>query len=235
MNIGIFFIGIGEKYFSLYKDFKESFDKNFLINHNKHYFLICDNEYDYELHDDESRIIVKNEEWPAPILKRYEYFLKCDTENMDYLFFINGNSICQHKVNDNDVIPLREHNWLCACSQQFRMLRNININSYGYFKDGLHPTFKGGFLGGRKKEFIEMCEDCVEMIKKDFEEYGFSKFYDEVYFNTYVLNKHIKKITPNIFSYFNFRNNSPKIVTRDKGKLFGLEFLKKLKGKDYKY
>ncbi len=233
MNIGILYIGIGEKYFSLYHDFKESFDKNFLPNHNKHYFLICDNDYGYELHEDETRIIVEDEGWPYPILKRFEYFLKCDTEGMDYLFFINGNAICQHQVNDEDIIPRREHDWLCGCAQKFMMLRNFDYESMGYFKKGLYPTFKGGLLGGRRKEFLEMCEECVKMIAEDFEKYGEPKYYDEVYFNTYALDKKVMKVLPNVFSYFNFKNNLPKIVTRSKEKLFGKEFLKNLKGKDY--
>ena len=231
MNIGIFFIGIGEKYFSLYENFKKTFDKNFLSNHNKHYFLICDDEYDYELHEDESRIIVENEGWPYPILKRFEYFLKCNTEGMDYLFFINGNSICQHKVNDEDIIPLREDNWLCGCSQSFYMPEIIKNNSH-YIKEGIPFKFKGGFIGGRKKEFLELCDDCVKMIEKDIEKYKEIKYYDDVYFNTYVMDKKIKEITPEIFSYFNFRNNKPKIVTLNKEKIFGKDFMRKLKNND---
>lgn len=231
MNIGILFIGIGEKYFSLYHNFKKSFDKNFLTDHKKHYFIICDNEYGYDLHDDESRIIVKNEGWPYPIIKRFEYLLKCNTEDMDYLFIINGNSICQHKVNDNDVIPLREDDWLCASSQSFYMPENMRKKSH-YIKEGIPFKFKGGFIGGRRKEFIELCEYCIEMLENDVKEYGKIKYYDDVYFNMYVKDKNIKCIKPEIFSYFNFRKNTPKIVTLNKERIFGKMFMRKLKGND---
>ena len=237
MNIGILYIGIGEKYFSLYHNFKESFDKNFLPNHNKHYFIITDNEYGYELHEDETRIIIENEGWPFITLKRFEYFLKCDTEGMDYLFFINGNAICQHQVNDEDVIPLREDNWLCGLFMSYNIIStnpfDKNPNSACYLNKNDMECFRGGFLGGRRKEFLELCENCVEMIEQDLGINYIPKWNDEAYFNKYVYSLNIKKVRNNIMSYCNLPHIKTKILFVDKKKIFGREFLMKLKGKYY--
>lgn len=236
MNIGILYIGIGEKYFSLYHDFKESFDKFFLPNHNKYYFIITDKEYNYVLHENETRIIVEDEGWPYSTLKRFEYFLKCDTEGMDYLFYFNGNAICQHQVNDEDIIPNEKDNWLCGCWASFLKIQqpyDENPKSACYLKTDIPSSFRGGLLGGRINEFIKMCKSCVDMIEFDLSMNYIPKWHDEAYFNKYVYYLNIKKIKIDIFSYFNFKKNYPKIYLRNKEKIFGKEYLINHKGKDY--
>lgn len=241
MNIGIFYIGIGEKYFSLYKLFKETFDMYFLPNHNKHYFIISDNEYNYKLHDNETRIIVENEGWPKSTLKRFEYFKMFNTLNMDYLFYFNGNAMCQHEVNDEDILPNENDNWLCGCYLFFHHKQSPydeNPKSSCYMKvKNKNMSFRGGLLGGRRKEFIEMCDECIKMIKIDEKINYIPLWHDEAYFNKYVENKNIKKINDKIFSYVNYHikktNIKPKIFLRDKRIVFGEKFLIELKGNDY--
>ena len=237
MNIGILYIGVGKEYFSLYKDFKKSFDEYFLPNHNKHYFIITDNEYDYTLNNDETRIIIENEGWPYITLKRFEYFLKCNTEGMDYLFYFNGNAICKEKINDNDILPNENDKWLCGLFIPYNILStnpfDKNKDSACFLDKNDRECFRGGMLGGRRKEFLEMCENCVEMITHDLNINYIPKWNDEAYFNKYVYYLNIKKIKENIASYCNLKHIKTKILFVDKRKTLGRDFLKKIKGNLY--
>lgn len=228
-NIGIFYIGIG-RYIELYEGFKKSFDKYFLLNCNKHYYIITD-DHTFKCGDDEELIFVKNDGWPASTLKRFEYFLKCDVSKMDYVFYFNGNSMAQCEVEESDIIPTEEENYLCGVYLYFHKIMSPydrNPDSSCYMTIQSNYAFRGGLLGGRTKEFMECCKACVEMIKQNGN--YIPKWHDEAYFNKYVENLNIKKIKEDVFSYINYGH--PKIFTRLKKKIFGNKFLRDLKGKE---
>lgn len=230
MNIGILYIAT-DRYIELYEDFKKTFDKYFLTRHNKKYFIITDNK-EFKCCNNEEKILIEDEGWRMTNLKRFEYFLKCDLSDMDYVFFFNGNSICRDEVFDNDIIPNEDEKYLCGTWLFFHNALNPydnNKNSACYMPCKLNYAFRGGLLGGRTQEFIKMCNSCIEMIKYDLSMNYIPKWNDEAYFNKYVENLNIKKVEINIFSYFNFKNFKSKILTRYKQNVFGKDYIMKRK------
>ena len=170
------------------KILKKTFDKYFLTRHNKKYFIITDNK-EFKCCDNEEKILIEDEGWRMTNLKRFEYFLKCDLSDMDYVFFFNGNSICRDEVFDNDIIPNEDEKYLCGTWLFFHNALNPydnNKNSACYMSCKLNYAFRGGLLGGRTQEFIKMCNSCIEMIKYDLSMNYIPKWNDEAYFNKYV-------------------------------------------------
>ncbi|MDU7693348.1 MAG: hypothetical protein E7K04_03795, partial [Helicobacter sp.] len=80
-DIAILFIGIG-RYIGFFDDFYANFEKYFLVNLKKHYFVFSDfdskSSYEFECKTAKnvSLIATKKMSWPYPTLLRYHMF--CD-------------------------------------------------------------------------------------------------------------------------------------------------------------
>ena len=76
-SIAILYIGIGV-YIDLWKGFYESFEKRFLTDYTKDYFLFTDHEAEQVLYSDRDNVhVIKQEDmgWPGNTLRRFEMFL----------------------------------------------------------------------------------------------------------------------------------------------------------------
>lgn len=232
MNIGIFFIGV-DKYIELFENFKKSFNQYFLPQHNKTYFVITDSE-EFVCDEGDHKLLVEDEGWRKCNMHRYKYFLQCDTTGIDYLYFFNGNSICLETVNDEDIIPGEEHEYMCGLWHWFPTIMmpfdfNPKSSCHMPFKD-MHYSFRGGMHGGRRAEFLEMCQICSDMI--DANGKYIPLWNDEAYFNKYAENRNIMKVTHHIYSYVEY--TKPKIRPLSKRKLWGADYVierKKLNAK----
>ena len=226
MNIGIFFIGIG-RYVEMYDTFKESIERFFLPQHKKKYFIITDKE-DFECGENEEKVIVEDEGWVLININKFKYFLNFDFSDMDYVFFLNGNTICQREVFEKDVIPTEEENYLCCLWHYSHNCLPFDTNkesSCYMIGERSINAYRGAFFGGRSNEFLELCQHCVEMVEKNGNYYP--KYVDEAYFNKHIENKKIKKIDNKIYSYI--KACFPKMYTRDKNKILGISYIKNKK------
>ena len=233
MNIGIFFIGV-DKYIELFENFKKSFNQYFLPNHSKKYFVITDSE-EFIPDEGDDKLLIEDEGWRKCNLHRYKYFLQCNTEGMDYLYFFNGNSICFETINDEDVIPSKEYDYMCGLWHYFHksmLPYDTNPESVCYMETNeRNYSFRGGMHGGRRDKFLEMCQICSDMIDRNGD--YIPTWNDEAYFNKYAEHRNVMKITHHIYSYVYYFKS--KIHTVSKHKLFGKDYIIKRKKLDDKY
>ena len=98
----------------------------------------------------------------------------------------------------DEILPDKENGYLCACEwinhklkgvvDNFPYERNSRSLAYIPYGEGSHYFMSGAF-GGRTKEYIEMCSEIEDNIRRDFQDGIIAIWHDESHFNKYMLNK----------------------------------------------
>jgi hypothetical protein len=255
MRVGIIFIATG-KYYIFTKDLIESFEKFFLPNHEKEYFVFTDN-VDPDIKGDNIHYIIKEkEEWPFDSLNRFKniYQNKDLFSDTDFIFFTNANMKALQSVNE-EILPNEDQDF-CAVvhpgyfldpKEKFPYERDPNSLAYIPYGAGNY-YYQGCFFGGRKNEFLEMCNVLAENTKKDLAKDIIATVIDESHMNKYLLDKKVMTISPvyaypeqilvskkenrvfeyaNCISYLELSKENPIIIQVDKRSFGGHDFLRK--------
>ena len=110
-SIGILYLCTGD-YKLFWEDFYKSFDKFFLPNIKKYYYIFTDDVEYIDKFQNESISVIKIDSlpWPLITLLRFRYFLfiEKDLKKHDYLMFSNANVICEKTVTAEEFLPRRE-------------------------------------------------------------------------------------------------------------------------------
>ena len=199
-KIGIYGIFIGI-YIDYLKDFIESINTNFFPEIKKKFFIVTDHEikstenmYIYKINN-------KYNSWPFPTLFRFKYFLsipKNDYNDIDYMFFLNGNAIIKNKISFNE-IPIRNNDYIYTYHHSF-LNKSYNIMTFEknteslayipYDKNYKYEYIGGRFYGAKTEKFIELCKKNFENIGKDLEKNIIACWHDESHLNNFFyLNK----------------------------------------------
>jgi hypothetical protein len=203
-KIAILYIGTG-RYTIFWKDFFETCEKNFIPDSEKHYFFFTDSE---EYKSDEKVTIVPQENlgWPLITCLRYKILKKVkeDLKNYDYAFFFNGNMKFIHKISAEEFLPTEDDGYIVAplhsvnkrakSNYEFNYERNPKSKAYIPYGEG-KKYYHAGVLGGRVKEFLELLDDCEQMMDEDLRNNIIPKFHDESIFNKYILNRKYKELS----------------------------------------
>lgn len=107
MKIGILYICTG-KYVVFWKEFYNSFMKNFCNDCEKDFFVFTDSsKIEFEEKENVHKIFQENLGWPYNTLMRFSMFdsIKETLKKFDYLYFFNANMICNKKVYENEILP----------------------------------------------------------------------------------------------------------------------------------
>lgn len=105
-SIGILYICTGP-YVLFWKDFYESFEKNFLPGYEKRYYVFTDAEEIFaENNLNVKKIEIEPMPWPLITLFRFSTFLKIEDElkKCDYLMFSNANMICNEIITPEEFL-----------------------------------------------------------------------------------------------------------------------------------
>ena len=221
MIIGILFIATG-KYIEFFKKVYNSFEKFFLVDHQKIYYLFTDSDIPFT---NVNIIQIKYGGFPKDTLYRYHYFLnikqKLQNDKIDILYYSDVDMRVVNYV-DNDILPTPEYPLIGVIHPGFYNTRKYlgtpekNKNSEAY----ISPTEKrqyyicGGIQGGQMSIYLHAMEKMKEMIDKDKTKNIIAKWHDESYWNRYMVSnidlfkfmkpnychpeKKRKKIAPNI-------------------------------------
>ena len=106
-KMGILYICTGP-YVLFWEDFYKSFEKNFLPNTKKQYYVFTDTDKIYgEGNENITKYSLKNLPWPLITLFRFDTFLsiKEDLLVCDYLMFSNANMVCSTLITEEEFLP----------------------------------------------------------------------------------------------------------------------------------
>lgn len=208
-KIGMLYICTG-KYSAFWKEFYESFERYFLPNCEKHYFVFTDAEkLEYE---DENKNIHRFYQagmpWPYPTLYRFKTFLQIEQElkKMDFLFFFNANMKAVKPVTEAMILPRseRREELLVAAHpcffdkrpSQFPYDRNPRCSAFIPYWFG-KVYVQGACIGGKTEAFLKMCHVLDRRTDKDLKKGIIPLWHDESHLNRYILeNKRYRYISP---------------------------------------
>lgn len=207
MEIAILTIGTG-KYINFIPTLIESAEKNFLIDHNKTYYVFTDSESNFNIG---GATIVKIEQkklgWPYDTMMRFHMFynIRSELEKSDLCFFLNSNMEFKENIGDEIFPNMRDEFF-------------IGVKHPGYFKtdvsnmpyerrtesnffindiDNINKNYyQGCFNGGDSKKFIEMSKILASKIDKDIKSNIIPVWHDESAINWYFRNLKIKTLDP---------------------------------------
>jgi hypothetical protein len=211
-SIGILYVATGS-YIVFWKNFYESFEKYFLPNLEKHYYIFTDAEQFYA--DDNPRvhrIFQKPEPWPLPTLLKYHRFLEIQDalKQHDYLYQSNGPIVCNKDVLPEDFLPREELGEQLMFTQHpgYR-IRPPRLFPYerrraskAYVPYGCGQTYVFGAMnGGKTDAYLAFMEMLAGQISQDLNKGLIARFHDESYVNHYVELHHDFRLLPCSYGY----------------------------------
>jgi len=241
MKVGVLYICTG-KYDVFWQGFYETAEKFLLPSSEKHYFVFTDSEH-IQSTDRIHKIYQERLGWPKDTLMRFHLFLNVEDElkKMDYLFFFNANYTFIKPISENELLPKENDNFLTGQihpvayhkkRKDYDYETNPNSTAYINENSGVY-YFAGGLIGGKTKEFLQMCHSLKKNIDDDFENDMIAKWHDESHINKYFSIIEPKKLHPGFCYpqdwYLPFEQ---KTLLLDKNKFGGHGFLRGEKSED---
>lgn len=211
-NIGILYICTGP-YVLFWKDFYKSFEKNFLIDYDKQYFVFTDAE---EIYGQDSKnvrkIKIESQPWPLITLLRFSTFLKVEEElkKCDYLMFSNSNMVCDDAITAEEFLPREEFGERLSVTLHpgydgkrkidFPYDRNKKSTAYIPWNCGQKYVI-GAMFCGTSDAFIKMSKTLKRNIEEDLKKNIIAKWHDESQLNRYIIKKPGIRVLPPQYCY----------------------------------
>lgn len=198
-KIAIFYIATG--------DYKDCFPlfltsvKSFFPGVTKIIKVISDDLTEYNNYNDTVNKIkveicprINNYPWPIITLYKHWHILENLDEACEFSCYFNANSV----IFPNDVKLWCNFNKLNCTYHSFGESYNpfdyinINKNSSAYLENNTYKYIQAGFFFGKTSIVKKLCEDIIQMIKKDCAKHLFAQWHDESYMNKWCeLNKEL--------------------------------------------
>lgn len=189
------------KYISFVDQLVESADKWFLSKCDVTYCVFTNNPKDLHTNKSFNMMSIEHEPWPAPTLKRYDYFNKYAEylKNFDYLYYCDADMKFVNEVGDEilgDSVATLHPGFWNKNNIQFSYERRPECKAYIPYGSG-NEYYAGGFNGGKSNEFLKMANTIVAWRKEDERNGIIPVWHDESYLNKYMYNNiPTKKLTP---------------------------------------
>jgi len=242
MNIALLYICTG-KYTTFWSDFYSSFEKHFIPDSKKHYFVFTDKE-DLSRADNVTLIRQECKGFPADSLFRYDMFLSIEQEvkKYDYTFFMNANMLCVSQV-DKTFIPTAKEHYLAFTESFGYVGRNPRIFPYernrkskAYIPHVKGVNYKyvlGGINGGRTAEYFAFIHEMSQQIRDDDNRGIMAIYHDESHVNRYFFEHPNCKLLSYEYALAEGvqADKEAKIIIRDKTKISSFFDKKMTRGK----
>lgn len=227
-SVGILYIATG-KYKVLFEEFYISSEKYLFNGHYKKYFIYTDVKEFFTnnlFYKNIEVIEIQNLKWPLPTLMRYKFFI----DNSDSYIGISHLIFCNANLKFLDYISLE------AIFNNKPLFATLHPGYYNKFPDKFpYETNKlstaflkknhssiyvcGGFNGGLKKDFLNLCSTINKNILLDLDKDIIALWHDESHFNKFVANNiDLFNIINQSFCCpeYNLFIKNRKIIVRDK-------------------
>lgn len=211
-SIGVLYICTGP-YILFWKDFYESFEKNFLPEFEKKYYVFTDSDKIYaEENQFVKKIKIESLPWPLITLFRFSTFLKIqdDLETCDYLMFSNANMICNDIIMPEEFLPRESEKEILSVTAHPGYFGKNNIN-YPYERSKKSTAYIpwncgkdyviGAMFCGKSDAFIKMSKTLKHNIEEDLKKNVIAKWHDESQLNRYIINKPGVRVLSPMFCY----------------------------------
>lgn len=209
-SIGILYICTGP-YTLFWKDFYESFEKNFLPDIQKKYYVFTDADNIYAEESEYVRIVkIEPQPWPLITLFRFSTFLKVEDEikQCDYLMFSNANMICEDIITpeeflprDNEILSVTFHPGYYGKSKiNFPYERRKKSKAYIPWNCGKEYVI-GAMFCGWSDAFIKMSKTLKYNIEEDLKKNLIAKWHDESQLNRYIVNRSDIRVLDPMYCY----------------------------------
>lgn len=193
-KVGMLYICTGE-YVAFWENFYKSFEKFFLPESYKEYFVFTDADsiYDEQNNDRIHRIYQENLGWPGNTLFRYRIFMKQKERlrKFDWLYFMNANAICKQTIREEfmpaeGLLFVQHPGYFNKSSLRFPYEHRKKSMAYiPYGKGKIYIC--GGVNGGESEKFLRLIEELSVRIDQDYKNGIIAKWHDESQINKYML------------------------------------------------
>ena len=207
-TIGILYICTGP-YSLFWKDFYESFEKYFLPNCEKKYFVFTDSDSLYgEDKKNVFRFSLEAQPWPLITLLRFNTFLRIEDKlkECSYVMFSNANIVCNTEISEDEFLP-RENmgeklfftihpGYYKKSKIKYPYDRNKKSHAYIPYNRGEKYVI-GAMFGGKSEDFIKMSKILKSNIEEDLKNNIIARWHDESHINHYIVDrKDIRYLSP---------------------------------------
>lgn len=185
MKIGLLVIATN-KYIQFAQQLYDSAKEFFLPGHELTMFVFTNMP---DAPADTVRIEQAHMDWPMPTLMRYEIFSRNAEElsEMDYLYYSDVDMRFVDKVGDEvlgDLVGTVHPGFYNKPRSQFTYERHPASSACMGPNDGF-MYYAGGFNGGKREKFLEMCSVLSQRINDDLEKGIIAVWHDESHMNKY--------------------------------------------------
>lgn len=174
------------------KSFLESYEKYFLPNYKKRYFIITDEDFE---HDDNCEVFLTTRYgWPLDCLLRPEYGYKLSRyiKNSSFTYFFNINMVCSSEVGE-EILPDEsglvgvEHPGTAGKDKScFFYCRNPETLAYIPMDQG-KVGYQACWWGGTTKAYLTLSKTIMEWVNEDMAKGVEPVFLDNCYLDKYFL------------------------------------------------
>ncbi len=210
-RIGLLYLCTGP-YSLFWEDYYKSFEKNFIRDMEKHYYVFTDSEniYDSDKNDRIHVIKINPLPWPLITLLRFQYFLSIEDElsKNDYLMFSNANVVCNCEITKDEFLPddsnktgmsfVQHPGYFKESAKDVPYDRNPKSLAYIPYNCGENYVI-GAMFAGTYNGFITMSKILKARIDRDLSKNVIAKWHDESHLNRYIAgrdNSEYKLLSP---------------------------------------
>lgn len=199
-KIAILYICTGE-YSVFWQPFFESFEKYFLLNSEKHYYVFTDSkQISYNSCNRVHIQCLAPMPWPIITLMRFHTFLTIESElsQYEYLVFSNSNMECKETITEAEFLPrieMGERLFVTAHPGYFDKKtryapfeRRKYSTAYIPYNCGIHYVI-GAMNGGVASAFLEMAHVVQNNINEDLKKNTIARWHDESHLNKYIFGR----------------------------------------------
>lgn len=237
-KVAILYICTG-KYDVFWKDFYMSYEKFFLPDSEKEYFVFTDAESIYcEEQEHVHKIFQESLGWPDNTLKRFHIFLRIKDElvKFDYVFFMNANCLCLDYISEEEFLPkdkgilvVQHPGYYDKKPEEFAYDRNPKCEAY-ISKGAGKYYICGGVNGGKTEAFLKLIEELKARVDRDEQKSIVAKWHDESHINRYIIDNLDYEILSPAYCYPEDWNLpfECKIMIRNKSKVIDIVDVKEV-------
>lgn len=199
-SVGILYICTGP-YSLFWEGFYKSFERNFLKETKKKYFVFTDADVIYgQENTNVKKCYLAQQPWPLVTLLRFTTFLSIEEElqDCDYLMFANANIKCVNSVEESEFLPRPERGeelFVTLHPGYFQMSpldypyeRSNKSTAYIPWNCGNYYVI-GAMYGGTTEAFLSMSRTLQQNINEDLKNNMIAKWHDESHLNRYIIGK----------------------------------------------
>lgn len=212
-KIGIYYLCTGP-YVLFWEDFFATFEKNFLPNTEKHYYVFTDSESVYAQDQCERIHVYKLSKlpWPLVTLFRFDTFLSVreDVADCDYLMFSNANVVCENIVTEEEFLPDASKGQMLAFTahpgyyreKKYHVPydRNKKCLAYIPYNQGGNYVI-GAMFCGTREAFLKMSAVLKYRIEEDLKKNVIARWHDESHINRFIVGKDDYKLLSPAYCY----------------------------------